>query len=306
MKEKKSATVAVGGLAKETSHKRHYSTSTAILQEACAYAAAGWPVLPVWGLRRDADGKLVCRCRRGAECERPGKHPKVRGGVHNATTDLGTIQGWNWQDANLAVVAGRTSGHVVLDVDARNGGLDSLAALQEQFGRLPPTQKVLTGDGWHLLFRYPAGVRLATRRLADGVDLLADGTCHIAPPSVHHSGRPYAWEPLLLDGQLPALPDLPDTWLEMLADGQPQRDLPPKSTKETKEHQRDQSTGGVGGLWFATHKLRSVRRYRRTTEHPASRTCWACCWKSTRPCWPVPYPQHPARDIGAYSSSYTA
>ena len=241
---KKAATVAVGGPAKETSHKRQYSTSSALLQEACAYAAVGWPVLPIWGLRQGADGTLVCCCRRGAKCERPGKHPKVQRGIHSATTDLDTIRRWNWQDANLAVAAGQASAHIVLDVDLRNGGLDSLAALQEQFGRLPPAPKVITGDGWHLLFRYPAGMRLATRRLADGVDLLADGTCHIVPPSTHYSGRRYLWDPPLPDGQLPALPDLPDGWLSMLAEGQPQADLPPRSsTKEdqrcTKEYQRN-------------------------------------------------------------------
>ena len=249
MKEKKSATVAVGGPAKETSNHRQYSTSSAILQEACAYAAAGWPLLPMWGVRQNADGKLVCRCRRGAKCERPGKHPKVRGGIRSATTDLDSIRRWNWQDANLAVVAGEASGHIVLDVDARNGGLDSLAALQEQFGRLPPTQKVLTGDGWHLLFRYPAGMRLPSRVLADGLDLLSDGKCHIVPPSIHHSGRPYAWEPPLLDGRLPALPELPDTWLEMLVelvDGHPQRDLPPKSTKEHQSKPKKTEARGVG------------------------------------------------------------
>ena len=244
MKEKKSATVAVGGPAKETSHKRQYSTSTAILQEACAYAAAGWPLLPMWGVRQNADGKLVCRCRRGAKCERPGKHPKVRGGIRSATTDLDSIRRWNWQDANLAVVAGEASGHIVLDVDARNDGLDSLRALQEQFGPLPPAPKVITGDGWHLLFRYPAGMRLPSRVLADGLDLLSDGKCHIVPPSIHHSGRPYAWEPPLLDGRLPALPDLPDGWLSMLAEGQPQADLPPKSS--TKESTKETKARGVG------------------------------------------------------------
>lgn len=55
---------------------------------ALEYAGWGWAVFPLFGA---AGGR--CRCSRPA-CDRPSKHPLVRQGVHEASTDPATIAAW--------------------------------------------------------------------------------------------------------------------------------------------------------------------------------------------------------------------
>jgi hypothetical protein len=53
-----------------------------LLHAALGYACAGIPVLPIH--TPAADGGCSCR---EPECASPGKHPRVRRGVHASTTD---------------------------------------------------------------------------------------------------------------------------------------------------------------------------------------------------------------------------
>ena len=100
------------------------------LTAALDYARRGWPVIPLHTLT--ADG---CSCR--GECSSVAKHPRTEHGLKDATTDKETIRRWwqEWPDANVGVVAGAASGLVVLDVDPRHGGDESLRELEEQHGR---------------------------------------------------------------------------------------------------------------------------------------------------------------------------
>jgi len=110
-----------------------------------------------------------------------------------ATPEL--VREWwaRWPDANIGVRTG--GGLAVVDVDPRNGGDRALALLQERHGGLPCTPEVATGGGGrHLYFRGPRV--LASRDVAPGVELKADGRQVVAPPSVHpETGRPYVWQP---------------------------------------------------------------------------------------------------------------
>lgn len=121
-------------------------------------------------------------------------------------------------DANLAIVTGRVSGLVVLDVDPRHGGAASLARWQREHGDLPSTVEAQTGGGGrHLYFAHP-GFELRNRvDLAPGLDLRGDGGVVVAPPSVHPSGKRYRWLP----GHAPdeaAVQPLPG-WLLAIARG---------------------------------------------------------------------------------------
>jgi hypothetical protein len=99
-----------------------------------------------------------------------------------------------WPDANLGIVTGRVSGLVVMDVDPEHGGADSLSALQRRHGALPPTMEATSGGGGrHLYFAHPGGHVRNRVALAPGIDLRGDGGMIVAPPSVHPSGRRYAW-----------------------------------------------------------------------------------------------------------------
>lgn len=171
------------------------------------YAARGWQVLPVH--HPGPDG--VCSCANG-QCSSPGKHPRTARGFKDATTDLETIRAWfaRWPNSNVAIRTGSASGLVVLDVDPRNGGLESLAQLIREHGQLPDTVVAATGGGgFHFFFRYPSGRQVPKRTLADGIDLCSDGGYVIVAPSLHASGRRYEWlespnqrPPAALPGQL--------------------------------------------------------------------------------------------------------
>lgn len=109
------------------------------------------------------------------------------------------IAAWfrRWPDANVAVVTGEISNLVVLDIDPAHGGEASLRDLLTQFGPLPETLTAHTGGGGrHFYFAAPADGRPMQSRvgLRPGIDVRADGGLIITPPSVHPSGRRYAWE----------------------------------------------------------------------------------------------------------------
>jgi hypothetical protein len=101
-----------------------------------------------------------------------------------------------WPDANVAVVTGAVSGLVVLDVDVRHGGADSLAQLEARYGPLPRTVEAITGGGGrHLYFAHPGGVLHNKVGIRPGLDLRGDGGYVVAPPSLHPSGTRYQWKP---------------------------------------------------------------------------------------------------------------
>lgn len=144
---------------------------------AADYLARGWAVVPI------AAG---------------GKRPLVRWQVFQdrlPTTD--EIGDWfrRWPDAGVGIVTGAVSNLVVLDIDPRHEGDDSLAALEREHGRLPNTVEAITGGGGrHIYFTYPGGALRNRTALAPGMDIRADGGLVIAPPSLHASGRRYEWE----------------------------------------------------------------------------------------------------------------
>lgn len=118
--------------------------------------------------------------------------------------------------ANVGIVTGAVSGLVVLDVDERHGGEESLSGLERSHGLLPATVEAITGGGGrHLYFAHPAGVVHNRVALVPGVDLRGDGGCVVAPPSLHPSGRRYAWAPGRAPEAVPLAP--PPHWLLQLA-----------------------------------------------------------------------------------------
>jgi hypothetical protein len=114
----------------------------------------------------------------------------------DATRDASTIRRLFAQRSRLNVAVNpRASGLVVLDVDVRNGGDETLASLEREHGRLPDTPRVLSGsqDGsTHFFFRDPGAVRFPAR-LGPGVDVKHDGYT-LLPPSRHASGGFYRWD----------------------------------------------------------------------------------------------------------------
>lgn len=193
-------------------------THTDAAATAMRIAEHGWPVLP-------CHTPIAARCSCGAgDCPSPGKHPRTRRGLHDATRDPDAIRHWwrRWHDANAAVRTGAApdgAGIVVVDIDPDAGGDRSLEALIADHGPLPATLEVHTGGGGrHLYFAHPGtAIPNSAGRLGAGIDVRGDGGYVLVPPSRHRSGGCYRWTTLGPPAELPA-------WLLDLVD--PDRRLP--------------------------------------------------------------------------------
>lgn len=125
-----------------------------------------------------------------------------------------TLRDWFHRspDYNVGVVTGALSGLVVLDVDPRHGGDESLRKLEGEYGSLPKTVESITGGGGrHVYFSHPGGEVRNRTNIEPGIDLRGDGGCIVTPPSVHPSGKRYRWKKGHAPGEA-RLARLPD-WL---------------------------------------------------------------------------------------------
>jgi hypothetical protein len=168
------------------------SVSNLMLRAALIYALRfHLPVFPIWPPSRNGQ----CSCP-DPKCASPAKHPLTLHGCKDATRDPAALRAMfaRHPNANLAIATGL--GIVVLDIDPPKGGDDSLEELKTKYGKLPETPQVLTGYGWQFYFRDPAGVTIpcSTGAIAPGIDVRGSGGYVLAPPSLHVSGRRYAWE----------------------------------------------------------------------------------------------------------------
>ena len=172
---------------------------TDLLPTALEYAAKGWRIVPI----------------------RPGeKRPALNSWQTIATNNPDTITEWfsgPYHDHGIGIATGPESGIFVLDIDIAEtkAGDETLADLEEHYGRLPETLTVLTGSGgWHFYYRYPTNLEIrndAGRRLGPGLDIRGTGGQVVAPPTIHPNGHPYEW-----DQGCTEIADAPDWLLELL------------------------------------------------------------------------------------------
>ena len=79
-------------------------------------------------------------------------------------------------------------------IGTMQANINELKKLEDQYGLLPPTVESITANGRHLYFEWPAQpVRNSTGKVAPGCDIRGEGGYVLAWPSVHPSGRAYAW-----------------------------------------------------------------------------------------------------------------
>lgn len=141
------------------------------------------------------------------------KRPLIKDWVNRATTDPEQIKAWLkcWPEANVGVVTGHGSGVVVIDIDPRNGGDETLEALEVEHGPLTAGWETETGGGGrHLYFRVPEGVevRCSAGLLGPGIDIRGEGGCVTVPPSRLKGGGLYRWiNDTLSRGALTPLPE---------------------------------------------------------------------------------------------------
>lgn len=162
------------------------------LESALMYASLGIPVLPcdpntkrpLVASKRDASGNKI---------------PKS-GGLYLATTNSDEISGW-WSkhpNAMIGIPTGSASGFVVIDVDHDPdkgiNGLFELKRLEDQYGPLPVTGKVITPrGGTHYYFKLPHGVVIknSASSIAPGIDIRGEGGYIIGAGSIRADGRRY-------------------------------------------------------------------------------------------------------------------
>lgn len=162
-----------------------------LVKAALEYLARGWSVVPGHTVT-----EVGCSCRQ-ADCDRPGKHPMVKWAEFQ--TELpspNTVRYWwkRWPDANVIIITGAKSGIVAIDVDPRHQGDESWKVWAASHA-LPPTPISITGSGGqHIVFKHPGSEIRNTVDLLPGVDFRGDGGYILAPPSMHASGREYAWD----------------------------------------------------------------------------------------------------------------
>ena len=160
---------------------------------AVEYAEHHWPVFPLRGKvpaipnphPQGSPERLSCK----GECGQYGH------GLFDATTDAAVVITWwsgRYARANIGVRVPESM--IVIDIDPRHGGDETLAALEAKHGKLPDTLTTISGrgdGGRHLYFRRPPG-KLSARRLGPGIDVKTHLGYVVGAPSIHpETGQPY-------------------------------------------------------------------------------------------------------------------
>jgi hypothetical protein len=185
----------------------HPLESPRMVYHALNYARRGLRVFPIYEPVMGA-----CSCG-DPNCSSPAKHPRNAHGVSEATSDPKIICGWwtQWPDANIGIEA---KDMIVLDVDPRKGGNESISTLKKELGLLPPSWRSLTGgDGEHDFFRRNGANAKNGTNLREGIDLKTDAGYLVASPSLHISGKRYKWDANCSR----MLAELPKHWIDFIA-----------------------------------------------------------------------------------------
>ncbi len=130
----------------------------------------------------------------GQHCDGPGKCPRGKW-KDESTTDQDTIRGWwkRWPTANIGIDCGK-SGLLVLDADTYKESFEGEKLLS------PSDEETVTtltgGGGVHLWYKRTADKDWgnAKKGLPDGIDIRGAGGYIVAPPSLHKTGKRYAFE----------------------------------------------------------------------------------------------------------------
>lgn len=155
-----------------------------------------------------------CRKARIFPCQPDKKPYPGTHGFKDASNDHDQIAAW-WTAHPEALVGMATgNGVAVIDLDVKNGkdGFTELKKLEAVHGQLPTTFTVETvSGGAHLYFSYDPNANIlksSADKLAQGVDVRAQGGYVIAPPSAGYSVK----------HDMP-LAQLPNAWLKLIEGG---------------------------------------------------------------------------------------
>ncbi len=170
---------------KQNDNKQPNLTLDAVL----GYIRIGWWVLPLEPRSKKPLAKLVPN------------------GVHGATNDPAVAIDWwtRYPEANVGIAV-KPSGLVVIDIDPRNGGFETMERLEAQHGALVSDVSAFTGGGGEHRGFLAQDTHNLPGKLGPGVDLKSDGYICVYP-SIHPCGKRYEWEASSdpLEGVLPSM-----------------------------------------------------------------------------------------------------
>jgi hypothetical protein len=163
---------------------------------AAMYRAVSWQVVPAWMPLEPKQGSA----------KRP-YLPEWRQYQHALIDD---VMFRDWYDPvvgrfarrrNMGLLTGECSGTIVVDLDTQKGRQaqawwNNLIQFHNNGLDIETVEQTTGGGGTHKLFHVPPGVRIPNVTNSElGVDVRADGGFAVLPPSLHASGRLYAWKP---------------------------------------------------------------------------------------------------------------
>jgi Bifunctional DNA primase/polymerase, N-terminal/AAA domain len=186
---------ALATLPPESTASAPVASGGSMLDAALEYAAQGFEVFPL-NYPTATGEHAACSCGKSNCGKSIGKHPLAAlapRGSTDATTNPATIRAW-WGAYPLANIGMTLEGFVVVDVDPRHGGDESIRRFQREHP-LPSTRLIMTGSGGaHFIFRGTPGKAYQDILSAGfpGVDIKAGGGAYlVAAPSLHASGGRY-------------------------------------------------------------------------------------------------------------------
>ena len=148
-------------------------SSNLLLKSALSLAENGYFVLPV----------------------KTDKTPYIKNWQNDASINPKELNKWwnQWPDAGIAIHTGKSK-LIVIDVDPRNDGDESLKQLIETHGtEWLSLFKVKTGGGGTHYYYQADDNNEYPITLGKGLDLQRGNKYVIAPPSIHSSGNHYEW-----------------------------------------------------------------------------------------------------------------
>lgn len=186
------------------------------------YREAGFHIFGLHG----ADANGVCLCE-DPSCKAPYKHPISKGWQHTPEWDdqqIVDMEKAGQFDTGFGVLC---KGYLVIDVDARNGGVESFQKLNEDLGStalMSAGLVVRTGSGGgsrHLYFKAPEGISLQIKLPQyPGIDFKSSGYV-VGAGSLHESGERYE----ILIGSVHDIEQAPQVLIDLLRKPESHRTL---------------------------------------------------------------------------------
>lgn len=166
-----------------------------LYENAIEFVQAGLRVFPLHRIKHGA-----CECG-NRNCLAAGKHPARNEWVKQPLVDEAVIDTWldgEMMEPYTGIGWALDAGHIVIDIDPRNGGDIAFERLQADIGvnLIDACSAVVKtgGGGLHLYFAKPdADLAWKMPKEYHGIDIKQGGGFVVIPGSLHASGSEYTW-----------------------------------------------------------------------------------------------------------------